>query len=151
MRGIEGTGSTEPAADGGTGAAAAGDVVNFSNWTLYIDVDDDGGYPSLTQFTVETGIAVNYFEDVNDNDSSSRATASSSTQGEDIGRDIVVLTDWMASRLDQPRLRRGDRRREHAQQGQPGRRLAVARVRLRAALHAALAVGPDRDRLQPQG
>ncbi len=98
--GIEGSSSTEPAADGGTGtAAAAGDVVNFSNWTLYIDVDDDGNYPSLEQFTSETGIEVNYFEDVNDNDTFFARHRQQLAAGEDIGRDIMVLTDWMASRM----------------------------------------------------
>ncbi|MER6433873.1 spermidine/putrescine ABC transporter substrate-binding protein, partial [Streptomyces sp900105245] len=43
-------------------------VVNFSNWTEYIDVDDKGkGHPTLDTFRRRTGISVKYTEDINDN------------------------------------------------------------------------------------
>lgn len=43
-------------------------VVNWSNWVEYMDVDEDtGSYPTLERFQEETGITVNYTEDVNDN------------------------------------------------------------------------------------
>jgi len=41
----------------------------WSNWSLYIDVDDDGNNPTLDTFTAETGITVTYREDFDDNDS----------------------------------------------------------------------------------
>ena len=44
-------------------------VVNWSNWTEYIDVTDDGkSRPSIDAFTKATGIKVNYTEDYLDND-----------------------------------------------------------------------------------
>src|SRR4051794_37968130 len=42
-------------------------VVNFSNWPLYIDVDDKNKKkpPTLDEFTTKTGIKVAYAEDIN--------------------------------------------------------------------------------------
>ena len=93
--GVTGTGVT------GTGTQAAGGELNFSNWTLYIDVDeeDQNVRPTLQQFTEETGIAVNYFEDINSNDEYFAKIRTQLDAGEDIGRDLIVLTDWMAGRL----------------------------------------------------
>jgi len=72
-------------------------VVNWSNWPLYLDVDDQTGeYPSLKAFEKQTGITVTYTEDVNDNNEFFAKVRTQLEQGQDIGRDLVVLTDWMA-------------------------------------------------------
>ncbi|HYN75378.1 MAG TPA: hypothetical protein VEV13_04200, partial [Candidatus Limnocylindria bacterium] len=44
-------------------------LLNFSNWQLYIDVDeeDPNKRPTLDEFTAESGVKVNYTEDINDN------------------------------------------------------------------------------------
>ena len=58
--------------DGGDGGELK-DVLNFSNWELYIDTPSTRkaagltGPTTLQQFTAKTGIKVNYYEDVNDN------------------------------------------------------------------------------------
>ena len=45
------------------------DQLRFSNWQLYIDIDEKTKKrPTLDQFTSETGVDVDYFEDINDND-----------------------------------------------------------------------------------
>ena len=44
-----------------------------------------------------TGVAVTYTEDVNDNNEFFAKVRTQLEQGQDIGRDIVVLTDWMAA------------------------------------------------------
>jgi len=73
-------------------------VMNWSNWPLYIDTDDDTGeYPSLVAFQEATGIDVSYTEDINDNNEFFAKVRTQLEQGQDIGRDIVVLTDWMAA------------------------------------------------------
>ncbi|MGI9197708.1 MAG: ABC transporter substrate-binding protein [Candidatus Nanopelagicales bacterium] len=73
-------------------------TVNWANWPLYIDVDDQSGkYPSLEAFTAATGIAVNYTEDVNDNNEFYAKVRAQLESGQSIDRDIVVLTDWMAA------------------------------------------------------
>ncbi len=44
-------------------------TLDFSNWTLYIDVNEKTKkHPSLDQFTKKTGVKVKYIEDINDND-----------------------------------------------------------------------------------
>jgi spermidine/putrescine transport system substrate-binding protein len=52
----------------GSGSTAVNDVLNFSNWPLYIDYDEKTKkHPTLDQFTAKTKIKVNYFEDINSN------------------------------------------------------------------------------------
>lgn len=76
-------------------------VVNFSNWPLYIDVaeNDEKVHPTLDAFTKQTGIKVNYVEDINDNDQFFGKVRADLAAGNDIKRDVMVLTDWMAARL----------------------------------------------------
>ncbi|MFG2125254.1 PotD/PotF family extracellular solute-binding protein [Streptomyces sp. NPDC048710] len=80
--------------------SAAEKVVNFSNWTEYIDVDDSGKrHPTLDTFQKRTGIAVKYTEDINDNNEFFGKIKPQLAAGQDTGRDIIVLTDWLAARL----------------------------------------------------
>jgi spermidine/putrescine transport system substrate-binding protein len=73
--------------------------VNWANWPLYIDIDEDSGaYPTLEAFAAATGIKINYSEDVNDNNEFYAKVRSQLEAGQSIDRDIVVLTDWMAAR-----------------------------------------------------
>jgi spermidine/putrescine transport system substrate-binding protein len=72
-------------------------IANWSNWVSYLDVDEDSGKrPTLDRFEKETGIKVTYTEDVNGNQDFYAKVRAQLEQGRDIGRDIVVLTDWMA-------------------------------------------------------
>ncbi|MFD3730866.1 PotD/PotF family extracellular solute-binding protein [Streptomyces sp. NPDC058632] len=74
--------------------------VAFSNWTEYMDVDDGGHrHPTLDAFTERTGIKVTYTEDINDNTEFFGKIKPQLAAGQDTGRDIVVLTDWLAARL----------------------------------------------------
>ncbi len=73
-------------------------TLNWSNWPLYIDVDEDSGVrPTLEAFQSESGVAVTYAEDINDNNEFYAKVRTQLEQGQDIGRDLVVLTDWMAA------------------------------------------------------
>lgn len=75
-------------------------VVNWANWTLYLDYDSETkSYPTLTDFTQKTGIKANYVEDVDDNDTYYGKIQGQLKNGQDIGQDIVVFTDYMASRV----------------------------------------------------
>ena len=76
-------------------------TLNFSNWQLYIDVDekDPNKRPTLDEFTKQTGVKVSYVEDINDNDSFYAKIAPALRAGQDTGKDIFALTDWMAARL----------------------------------------------------
>ncbi|MFI1732616.1 spermidine/putrescine ABC transporter substrate-binding protein [Streptomyces acidicola] len=75
-------------------------VVNFSNWTEYMDVDEsERRHPTLDRFTRRTGIKVKYTEDINDNNEFFGKIKPQLAAGQDAGRDIIVLTDWLAGRL----------------------------------------------------
>ncbi len=67
-------------------------VLNFSNWPFYMDVQGKR-HPTLDQFTEQSGIKVNYFEDVNSNDEYFAKIQGRLSKGEGIDRDIIVATD----------------------------------------------------------
>ncbi|MGW5335571.1 polyamine ABC transporter substrate-binding protein [Streptomyces bauhiniae] len=88
---------------GGTSAddrSAKERTVSFSNWTEYIDVDDSGKrHPTLAAFQKKTGISVRYTEDINDNNEFFGKIKPQLAAGQETGRDLIVLTDWLAARL----------------------------------------------------
>ena len=73
----------------------------WSNWPLYLDTSDknNNDHPTLTAFTKKTGIEVTYTEDVNDNDEFFGKISPMLRAGRPTGRDVIVLTDWMAGRM----------------------------------------------------
>lgn len=92
-------GASALASCGSGGGSDAANSIRWGNWPLYLDVDDSGKkYPTLEAFTKETGIAVEYFEDYNDNDEFFGKVQAQLKLGEDIGYDLVCPTDWMAAR-----------------------------------------------------
>jgi spermidine/putrescine transport system substrate-binding protein len=74
------------------------DTLVFANWPLYID-QKGKKRPSLDEFTADTGVSVRYIEEVNDNEEWFGKYQAQLAQGQDIGRDLTVLTDWMAARM----------------------------------------------------
>ncbi|MFE8922010.1 polyamine ABC transporter substrate-binding protein [Streptomyces rochei] len=74
--------------------------VSFSNWTEYMDIDESGRrHPTLEAFTRRSGIKVKYTEDINDNSEFFGKIQPQLSAGQETGRDIIVLTDWLAARL----------------------------------------------------
>ena len=100
-----GTGGTSTGESTSTGGpvedvSESDPTVNWANWTLYLDYDDTTQtYPTLERFTEETGIEATYSEDIEDNDSYYGRVQGQLANGQDIGQDIVTLTDWMAARM----------------------------------------------------
>ena len=86
------------ACDNGPGAAARAGSVRWGNWRWYLDLDDDGTYPTLEQFQKESGIPVTYMEDIDDCDQFFASVRGALAAGQDPGYDVVTLTDWMAER-----------------------------------------------------
>ena len=103
-----GIGASSSATDGagapsGSGAAVGGGEpegeLQFANWPLYIDQDDDGTSPTIQQFEEETGITVEYTESIEDNTSFFGTIQPALEAGQDPGYDIIVMTDWMIGNM----------------------------------------------------
>ena len=97
----EDTASEAPTASESAAAQSPSAELNFANWPLYIDTDDEDEtkHKSLEDFTAEYGTVVNYEEVINDNDEFFGTIRPALEGGQDTGWDLVVLTDWMAGRL----------------------------------------------------
>ncbi|MEH0974851.1 spermidine/putrescine ABC transporter substrate-binding protein [Micromonospora sp. CPCC 205546] len=76
-------------------------TLTFSNWPQYMDVDDadSAKRPTLDAFVAETGIRVAYTEDINDNNEFFGKVQNQLAGCRSTGRDIMVLSDWMAARM----------------------------------------------------
>jgi spermidine/putrescine transport system substrate-binding protein len=80
--------------------SATDKVVRWANWPAYLDYDEETKkYPTLEKFQSETGIKATYAEDIDDNDSYYGKVQGQLRNGDDIGKDVITLTDWMAGRL----------------------------------------------------
>jgi spermidine/putrescine transport system substrate-binding protein len=64
-----------------------------ANWSFYID------RKTVPEFEEQTGISVKYVEEVNDNNEFFGKVQPQLAQGESGGRDIFVVTDWMAKKM----------------------------------------------------
>ncbi|HSK93741.1 MAG TPA: spermidine/putrescine ABC transporter substrate-binding protein [Candidatus Angelobacter sp.] len=87
-------GSQEP-----VGGGEPSGVLNFTNWPLYIDQDDDGNSPTIQQFEDDTNIDVTYNEAIQDNTSFFATIQPQLQAGQDPGHDIIVMTDWMIGNM----------------------------------------------------
>jgi spermidine/putrescine transport system substrate-binding protein len=114
LRGAGGVGVAAALAACGTGdttttdkpAAAVKDksatekIVRWANWPAYLDYDEKTKkYPTLEKFQQQTGIKATYAEDIDDNDSYYGKIQGQLKNGDDIGKDVITMTDWMAGRL----------------------------------------------------
>ncbi len=89
--------------------------LNFANWDAYIDLTtvpgpdgklgtDDDEYdlpsPTLDEFAAKYGVEINYKNAAIDENESFMGTITPQlTAGLDTGWDLIVMTDWMASRI----------------------------------------------------
>jgi spermidine/putrescine transport system substrate-binding protein len=75
--------------------------LNWANWTFYLDVDpnDKTKFKTLEDFKAKYGTTVNYVESIDDNDTFLGTIKPQLEAGQDTGWDMIVMTDWMASRL----------------------------------------------------
>ena len=71
------------------------DSLHFSNWPLYIEED----HGTLKEFQDKYGTKVTYVEEINDNTEFFGKVRQQYAQGDSGGRDIHVVTDWMAARM----------------------------------------------------
>lgn len=73
--------------------------LTWANWSLYLDQNGKGNYPTLQAFEKQSGLNVKYDVAIDDNNSYYAKIKDQLALGQDIGADIIVLTDWMVSRL----------------------------------------------------
>jgi spermidine/putrescine transport system substrate-binding protein len=71
------------------------DSLYFANWPAYIDEKRT----ALKSFQDKYGTAIKYVEEVNDNDQFFGKVRQQYDQGTSGGRDLHVVTDWMAARM----------------------------------------------------
>ncbi|MCT4354123.1 spermidine/putrescine ABC transporter substrate-binding protein [Streptomyces sp. Je 1-79] len=91
----------EPGERAGRDLSARDRTLDFANWPLYIDTDDDDTTkrPTLDAFSARTGISVRYTEEINDNDEFFGKISPSLMNHQETGRDLIVVSDWMAARF----------------------------------------------------
>jgi spermidine/putrescine transport system substrate-binding protein len=107
-----GAAGTNPGSGGTTSAGAVGTAewwaqqkkggtFQFANWPYYMDISNHGkSHPSLHQFTVRTGIKVNYLEVIQNNDSFYAKIQPSLAGGQATGYDMIVMTNgWYLTEL----------------------------------------------------
>jgi spermidine/putrescine transport system substrate-binding protein len=95
-------GTDEPGGGGGESKQPAvipkGEIAKslyFANWPYYIE--EDRG--TLKDFEKEFGTKVKYVEEINDNNEFFGKVRQQYDRGDSGGRDIHVVTDWMAARM----------------------------------------------------
>jgi spermidine/putrescine transport system substrate-binding protein len=90
--GVKGTDKGTPQAKTATHQKVKISEFDFSNWPLYIDKSVLKGYEA------KYGGHIKYVEEINDNEEFFGKVRQQLQQGRSLNRDMVVLTDWMASR-----------------------------------------------------
>jgi len=73
--------------------------LNWDNWPLYIDTDTVNGktvYPSIQLFEQQTGIKVNYSENIQDVDTAFSSMRPVISAGQPTGYDLMVLTNGIS-------------------------------------------------------
>jgi spermidine/putrescine transport system substrate-binding protein len=95
-----GGGSLEGGGEGPAGTAdASGPVegkLTISQWPLYID---PGKNNTIDKFERDTGVDVNYVEDINDNLAFFGKMQPLLQQGESGGRSLITVSDWLAAQM----------------------------------------------------
>jgi spermidine/putrescine transport system substrate-binding protein len=71
------------------------DAMLFANWPAYIDEERS----ALKSFQEKHGTEIKYVEEINDNTEFFGKVRQQYAQGQSGGRDIHVVTDWMAARM----------------------------------------------------
>jgi spermidine/putrescine transport system substrate-binding protein len=95
--GVEGT-QVEAASCIGTDVSGTDKRLIISNWPAYID-PRRWKKSTSSIFSQQTGIQVDYTDDVNDNAEFYAKVRNQLGSCQPVNRDIMVLTDWMAARM----------------------------------------------------
>ena len=85
------TGETQVAESG-----SAEGTLTISQWPAYVDPGENG---TIAEFEKNSGVKVDYIEDINDNVQFFGKMQPLLDRGESGGRDILVVTEWMAKQM----------------------------------------------------
>ena len=77
-------------------AGEPGGELQISQWPLYIDPGKNG---TVAEFEADTGIDVEYIEEINDNNEFFGKMRPLLARGESGGRSLITLSDWLAARM----------------------------------------------------
>ena len=91
-----GGGGTAAASASSAGRAPLATTWQISNWPHFIDTDSEGTHPTLTAFDSRYDTDTVYTEDITSNEAAAAKYAPMLAEGQDIGQDAIVLSDWMA-------------------------------------------------------
>ncbi len=120
----------------------------ISNWPDYIDPINHKA-STVKEFESATGITVHYTDDVSDNAEFFAKVRNQLGACQTIGRDMMVLTDWMAARMiNLGWVQPIDRERHPQPPQEPDPGPAGPAVGPAPQVLGALAERPDRDRVQ---
>jgi spermidine/putrescine transport system substrate-binding protein len=72
--------------------------LTISQWPLYVD---PGKHGTIAEFEKESGVDVKYVEEINDNNEFFGKIRPLLERGDTGGRSLIVLSDWLAARMDQ--------------------------------------------------
>lgn len=84
---------------GSASTAPSTGPLEWANWPAYIDIDDDGNYPTIVAFTEQTGIDVNYTEAIQDNADFFGTIRQDLQAGNPTGWDIISPGGWVIERM----------------------------------------------------
>ena len=88
----------DPATCRATDVSATDKKLIISNWPAYIDPIHKPD-STVSVFQNQTGISVDYTDDINDNSEFYAKVKNQLAACESIKRDMIIMTDWMASRM----------------------------------------------------
>jgi spermidine/putrescine transport system substrate-binding protein len=88
----------DPAKCRATDVSATDKRLIISNWPAYIDPIHKPN-STVSVFQNQTGISVDYTDDINDNAEFYAKVKNQLAACESIKRDIIIMTDWMAARM----------------------------------------------------
>jgi spermidine/putrescine transport system substrate-binding protein len=92
--GIE-SGSDSPAPQADASGPVEGKLT-ISQWPLYIDPGKTG---TVAEFEKQTGVQVDYIEDINDNNEFFGKLQPQLDKGDSGGRDLITVSDWLAKQM----------------------------------------------------
>ena len=101
-----GGGSEDPAPQADAGGPVEGELT-ISQWPLYID---KGSGNTLDEFERDTGVEVEWIEDINDNQQFFGKVQPLLANGESGGRSLITVSDWLAAQMyDQALIQKLDK------------------------------------------